>query len=79
MDPQIKKIIVINSIVIVSGLIPIVGILIIPLLFIVNLNLARIEYFENKNKELAVTYLIIAFIAPLIGYSLCYSYYGFKL
>lgn len=75
MEAQKKNILIVNAICIVIGLVPIVGLFVVPLLFIVNFILALVKFY-NKEQEVALTYLIVAFLAPLIGYSLCYGVYG---
>lgn len=81
MENEKRTIYIVNVIFIAIGLIPIVGLFIIPLLFLINLILGLYKFYKNQ-KELGIIYLIVAFIAPLIGFSLClgvYSMVGFKI
>lgn len=70
-----RKILVVNGICVVVGLVPLVGLFVIPLLFLVNLILGLVK-FSNKENEIGGMYLIAAFLAPLIGFSLCYGVYS---
>jgi hypothetical protein len=75
METEKRNIYIVNGICILVGLIPIVGLFVIPLLFIVNLIIGLAKYNSNQ-KELGTVYLITAFIAPLIGFSLCLGVYS---
>lgn len=75
MEKEKRNIYIVNGICILIGLIPIVGLFVIPLLFLVNLIIGLTKFY-NSEKELGTTYLIIAFLAPLIGFSLCLGVYS---
>lgn len=67
---SVKGIIRLNLLLSIPNIIFYFALFITPLLFIGNIIYAVIN-FEKKEKELAVTHLICAFVAPLIGPSIC--------